>query len=291
MSDFARLEELSADWDRLWRADPVGEIFQTFAWHRAWWRAYRGEVDLCCVVVRKRRQDTPVCAQRGPLHHRTGRAATSPCSRLHPPLETLCGKVQYARTARRQLLHPTRETVHVRDASLCLRGKRMENHRITGGGGVQLYLVETGRSNRLTLVTRDLPEIDRVVRVGKKRSFAFSLPMRSNDVVLFTLEKVKRRSYLEVLLSVMDWGTLSASAKEMVLRTIVDRFGAVSGQHPAFWPEHGATPGMAWERTVVCRYLLSACRSVSRTDSPGYRPHEAGWIHHGPHGRSFLGRL
>ena len=46
--------------------------------------------------------------------------------------------------------------------------------------------------DRLNLLTRDLPEIDRVVRVGKKGSYAFSLPMHSNDVVLVTLEKVKK---------------------------------------------------------------------------------------------------
>jgi xylan 1,4-beta-xylosidase len=45
--------------------------------------------------------------------------------------------------------------------------------------------------NQLNVLTRDLPEIDRVVRVGKKGSYAFSLPMRSNDVVLVILEKVK----------------------------------------------------------------------------------------------------
>ena len=46
--------------------------------------------------------------------------------------------------------------------------------------------------DRLNLLTRDLPEIDRVVRVGKKGSYAFSLPMRSNDVVFVTLERIKK---------------------------------------------------------------------------------------------------
>jgi len=45
---------------------------------------------------------------------------------------------------------------------------------------------------RVNLLTRDLPEIDRAVRVGNSGSYAFSLPMRSNDVVLVTLERVKK---------------------------------------------------------------------------------------------------
>ncbi len=45
--------------------------------------------------------------------------------------------------------------------------------------------------DQLSLLTRDLAKIDRVVRVGNSGSYAFSLPMRSNDVVLVTLEKVQ----------------------------------------------------------------------------------------------------
>jgi xylan 1,4-beta-xylosidase len=45
---------------------------------------------------------------------------------------------------------------------------------------------------RLNLLTRDLPEIDRVVRAGNSGSYAFSLRMRSNDVVLVTFGKVKK---------------------------------------------------------------------------------------------------
>jgi xylan 1,4-beta-xylosidase len=45
---------------------------------------------------------------------------------------------------------------------------------------------------QLKLLTRDLAEIDRLVQVGNSGSYAFSLPMRSNDVVLITLEKVKK---------------------------------------------------------------------------------------------------
>jgi len=46
--------------------------------------------------------------------------------------------------------------------------------------------------DQLNLLTRDLPEIDRVIRVGKRGSYAFSLPMRTNDVVLVMVEKVKK---------------------------------------------------------------------------------------------------
>jgi len=42
------------------------------------------------------------------------------------------------------------------------------------------------------MFTRDLPEIDKVVKVKKDRSFKFSLSMRSNDVVLVTLEKISQ---------------------------------------------------------------------------------------------------
>lgn len=51
ITDFSRLEALSADWQRLWRADPDGEIFQTFAWARAWWRCYAETVVLCSFAV------------------------------------------------------------------------------------------------------------------------------------------------------------------------------------------------------------------------------------------------
>jgi xylan 1,4-beta-xylosidase len=50
--------------------------------------------------------------------------------------------------------------------------------------------------DRLNLLTRDLSEIDRVVRVGKKGSYALSLPMRSNDVVLVTLERIETSASL-----------------------------------------------------------------------------------------------
>jgi xylan 1,4-beta-xylosidase len=41
---------------------------------------------------------------------------------------------------------------------------------------------------RLKALTADRPEQARVVRVGASRSVTVSLPMRTNDVVLVTLE-------------------------------------------------------------------------------------------------------
>ncbi len=46
--------------------------------------------------------------------------------------------------------------------------------------------------DQLNSLTRDLPETDRVVRVGKSGSYQLSLPMRSNDAVLVTLEKINK---------------------------------------------------------------------------------------------------
>jgi CelD/BcsL family acetyltransferase involved in cellulose biosynthesis len=51
ITTFSRLQELSADWDRLWRADPEAEIFQSFAWACAWWRCYGGKVELLSLAV------------------------------------------------------------------------------------------------------------------------------------------------------------------------------------------------------------------------------------------------
>ena len=43
---------------------------------------------------------------------------------------------------------------------------------------------------QLNSLTRDLPESDRVVSVGKSGSYELLLPMRSNDIVLLTLERI-----------------------------------------------------------------------------------------------------
>lgn len=42
---------------------------------------------------------------------------------------------------------------------------------------------------QLDLLTRDLPEKDRVIRVGEHGSFELKVPMRSNDVILVTVER------------------------------------------------------------------------------------------------------
>ncbi len=51
MCDFAELEKLSSDWERLWQTGGRGEIFQTLAWARAWWQSYRRDFTLCSPVV------------------------------------------------------------------------------------------------------------------------------------------------------------------------------------------------------------------------------------------------
>jgi xylan 1,4-beta-xylosidase len=56
------------------------------------------------------------------------------------------------------------------------------------GAPTELTLAEL---DKLRNLTRDVPEVDRVVEVGKSGSYTFSLPMRSNDVVLVTLEQIK----------------------------------------------------------------------------------------------------
>jgi xylan 1,4-beta-xylosidase len=48
-----------------------------------------------------------------------------------------------------------------------------------------------GQLSQLQALTRDVPETDRVVRVGAKGSFGLDLPMRSNDVVLVTLKPAR----------------------------------------------------------------------------------------------------
>lgn len=77
---------------------------------------------------------------------------------------------------------------------------RIKVHR-TGFGMNDAYsaYIEMGAPKELTsaqleqlsLATRDLPEADRVVKVGRDGSYKFSLPMRTNDIVLVTLERIK----------------------------------------------------------------------------------------------------
>jgi len=51
ITEFSRLEQLSVDWQRLWCANPDAEIFQSFAWVRAWWRCYGDIGELCSPAV------------------------------------------------------------------------------------------------------------------------------------------------------------------------------------------------------------------------------------------------
>ena len=51
VTDFSDLEKISSDWERLWQMDGRAEIFQTFAWTRAWWRSYGRDFTLCTLVV------------------------------------------------------------------------------------------------------------------------------------------------------------------------------------------------------------------------------------------------
>jgi CelD/BcsL family acetyltransferase involved in cellulose biosynthesis len=54
LTDFASLEPVRSQWQRLWEADPVAEIFQSFPWCRAWWQGYGAGRQLHCIVVRHR---------------------------------------------------------------------------------------------------------------------------------------------------------------------------------------------------------------------------------------------
>jgi xylan 1,4-beta-xylosidase len=45
---------------------------------------------------------------------------------------------------------------------------------------------------RLQTLTRDLPESSRIVGVASSGRFSLTLPMRSNDVVLVTMERARR---------------------------------------------------------------------------------------------------
>ena len=51
VSDFDRLQELSAEWTRLWKSDSEAEIFQTPEWAGAWWCSFGHTCTLCSLVV------------------------------------------------------------------------------------------------------------------------------------------------------------------------------------------------------------------------------------------------
>lgn len=50
VTDFDRLEQLSADWLRLWKVGSRREIFQDFGWIRAFWKAYGQTMTVCSPV-------------------------------------------------------------------------------------------------------------------------------------------------------------------------------------------------------------------------------------------------
>ena len=43
---------------------------------------------------------------------------------------------------------------------------------------------------QLSSITRDLPEVDRIVHVRNNGAYHFSIPMHTNDVVLVTIEQL-----------------------------------------------------------------------------------------------------
>jgi xylan 1,4-beta-xylosidase len=47
--------------------------------------------------------------------------------------------------------------------------------------------------DKLTALTKDAPETEREVSIGKSGAYSLTVPMRSNDVVLVTLEQVGKR--------------------------------------------------------------------------------------------------
>jgi len=51
VAEFTRLEQLSSDWEKLWSADIGSEIFQDFAWIRAFWKAHGHTLLLCSPVI------------------------------------------------------------------------------------------------------------------------------------------------------------------------------------------------------------------------------------------------
>ncbi|HLK33457.1 MAG TPA: GNAT family N-acetyltransferase [Terriglobales bacterium] len=56
ITDFKRLEQLAPAWDRLWQSDPAAEIFQCFAWARAWWQAFGDNFKLRVLVLYQARE-------------------------------------------------------------------------------------------------------------------------------------------------------------------------------------------------------------------------------------------
>jgi endoglucanase len=111
-----------------------------------------------------------------------------------------------------------------------------------------------GQLKRLQQLTRDKPEVDRVVEVDASGSFAWTIPMRSNDVVLATLQRHPAPAAPATdpatgpVIKLNQVGYLPGAAKQAVVPdvaakrfAVVDaRSGKVVLERPlggaAFWP-------------------------------------------------------
>jgi CelD/BcsL family acetyltransferase involved in cellulose biosynthesis len=51
VTDFGALEAIAGEWHRLWAGSPDSEIFQSFGWARAYWKAFDDELSLFAPVV------------------------------------------------------------------------------------------------------------------------------------------------------------------------------------------------------------------------------------------------
>jgi CelD/BcsL family acetyltransferase involved in cellulose biosynthesis len=50
-TEFDQLHSIASEWDGLWERDCRAEIFQSFAWAKAWWRAYGEQCTQCSCLV------------------------------------------------------------------------------------------------------------------------------------------------------------------------------------------------------------------------------------------------
>lgn len=53
VENFAALERIATEWERLWREHSDLSIFQNFRWLRAFWKAYGDELQVCSLVARR----------------------------------------------------------------------------------------------------------------------------------------------------------------------------------------------------------------------------------------------
>jgi CelD/BcsL family acetyltransferase involved in cellulose biosynthesis len=87
---FDRLEELSAGWQCLWQADATAEIFQSFAWARAWWQCFGNGLKLCTPVVYANHEPLLILplVQRGDTIRFLGSPQSDYCDVLCPETRT-----------------------------------------------------------------------------------------------------------------------------------------------------------------------------------------------------------